>query len=291
MTSFFIWYFILTILGWLTFPLTYFLFPALTDRGYTLARTAGLLIWGYAFWLFASLGIAQNDTGGILFALAILIALSVWSIFTHRSSLIEFLHTNKSLVITTEILFFIAFAFLAFVRSANPELLSTEKPMELMFINSILYSETFPPQDVWLSGYAISYYYIGYVMTAMLAQLSNINGSTAHNLMTSLIFALGAIGSYGILYNLPTKAGYRPQTIDGETNHHSSSAVNGLSLLAPLFLSLMFNFDALRELLYKTKVFWTKDRNETWTSCLWTWLDIKDHSQTPSVTLSENILS
>ena len=55
MTAFFIWYIILTLLGWLTFPLTYALFPALTDRGYTLARAAGLLIWGYAFCLRASL--------------------------------------------------------------------------------------------------------------------------------------------------------------------------------------------------------------------------------------------
>src|SRR5690606_31263052 len=129
------------------------------------------------------------------FALTILIALSVWSFVNYKSEIINFIQTNRRLIITTEILFFIAFAFLAFLRSANSELYSTEKPMELMFINSIMRSETFPPQDAWLSGYAISYYYFGYVMTAMLAKFSNINGSTAHNLMTSLVFALGAIGS------------------------------------------------------------------------------------------------
>ena len=63
--------------------------------------------------------------------------------------------------------------------------------MELMFINSILRSPTFPPHDSWLSGYAISYYYFGYVMTAMLAMLTGLTGSVAHNLMTALIFALG----------------------------------------------------------------------------------------------------
>ena len=44
--------------------------------------------------------------------------------------------------------------------------------MELMFIDSILRSPSFPPHDAWLSGYAISYYYFGYVLTAMLAKLS-----------------------------------------------------------------------------------------------------------------------
>ena len=58
---------------------------------------------------------------------------------------------------------------MAFVRAANPEILGTEKPMELAFINAILRSPAFPPHDPWLSGYAISYYYFGYVLVAMLA--------------------------------------------------------------------------------------------------------------------------
>ncbi|MDD2920828.1 MAG: DUF2298 domain-containing protein, partial [Anaerolineales bacterium] len=211
MTAFFFWYVFVSLLGWITFPLAYRLFPALTDRGYTLSRAAGLLIWAYLFWLFASLGVAQNDMGGIILALTLLVGASVFSVIHRPSSIVEFLKSNLSLILAAEILFFAAFAFLAFARSANPELASTEKPMELAFINGILRSPAFPPQDPWLSGYAISYYYFGYVMTAMLARISNINGSMAHNLMTALVFALGAIGSYGILYNLLTKDG-RPKT-------------------------------------------------------------------------------
>ena len=71
MTAFISWTIVITLLGWLTFPLAYHLFPALADRGYTLARAAGLLVWGYVFWLFASLGIAQNDVGGLLLALLV----------------------------------------------------------------------------------------------------------------------------------------------------------------------------------------------------------------------------
>jgi uncharacterized membrane protein len=240
MTAFLVWYIILTILGWLTFPLAHFLFPALPDRGYTLSRAAGLLIWGYVFWLLASLGIAQNDMGGILLALALLIGLSAWSAIGRQQSILSFLKNNISLAVTTEILFFIAFAFLAFVRSANPELYSTEKPMELAFINGILRSPVFPPQDPWLSGYAISYYYFGYVMTAMLARISDIPGSMAHNLMTSLIFALGAVGAYGILYNLISRSDHRLQTTDNGDNFSQNrplSAVHGLSFSSS-FLTL-----------------------------------------------------
>ncbi|MEN9562375.1 MAG: hypothetical protein RIR73_619 [Chloroflexota bacterium] len=277
MTEFLTWYLILTVLGWLTFPLVYQLFPALSDRGYTLARTVGMLIWGYVFWLFVSLGFARNNLGGIIFALAILAALSLWIIVNRKSEIVNFLKSNLALIITTEILFLAAFAFLAIVRAANPELASTEKPMELMFINSILRSETFPPQDAWLSGYGISYYYFGYVMTAMLARMSDINGSTAHNLMTSLIFALGAIGSFGVVYNLLDRG---RQTADDSQTHRPLSIVYGL--LAPLFLLLVSNFEALLEVLHRRGLFWTKDPvTGTYTSAFWTWLDMKELSQPP----------
>lgn len=76
----FFWYVTLTLLGLLTFPLAHRLFPALKDRGYTFSRAFGLLLWGFIFWLLASLGVIQNDTGGILLALVLLVGLVVWSL-------------------------------------------------------------------------------------------------------------------------------------------------------------------------------------------------------------------
>jgi uncharacterized membrane protein len=295
MTAFISWYLIITLLGWLTFPLAYILFPALADRGYTLSRAAGLLIWGYVFWLLASLNIAQNDLGGILLALVFIIGLSGFLIFNRqsqivnqKSSIVSFLKSNLSLILTTEILFLAAFGFLAFVRSANPELISTEKPMELAFINGILRSPVFPPQDPWLSGYAISYYYFGYVMTAMLARLSGIPGSMAHNLMTSLVFALGAIGSYGILYNLLSQSStlaphaHLPwRAVSGTAGVVNRKSSIGSALFAPLFLLLVSNFEALLEVLHRLGFFWVKAATGQYTSSFWTWLDMKELSNAP----------
>ena len=278
MTAFITWYFLVTILGWMTFPLMFTLFPAFTDRGYTLARTAGLLIWGYVFWLFASLGIAQNDMGGILLALVVIIGLGGASVVKHRSEIVGHIKSNLPLILATEILFLAAFAFLAFVRAANPELDGTERPMELAFINAILRSPSFPPQDPWLSGYAISYYYFGYVMTAMLARLSGIPGSMAHNLMTSLVFALGVLGSYGILYNLLSSANGKTQS---GIPHSGSHPQHFPALLAPLFLLLVSNFEALLEVMHRLGLFWTKNAVGQYASSFWTWLDMKELSLAP----------
>src|SRR5215216_2294240 len=109
MTAFISWYLLIIFLGWLTFPLAYYLFPALADRGYTLTRAFGLLLWGYVFWLFASLGIAQNDLGGLLLGLVILGGLSAWAFVNCKSEFVFWIRSNHRLILITEILFLIAF--------------------------------------------------------------------------------------------------------------------------------------------------------------------------------------
>jgi len=293
MSSFFSWYILITILGWLTFPLAHRIFPALADRGYTLSRAFGLLIWGYIFWLFANFGIAQNDSGGLLLGLLVLVGLSAWAFLNQQSSIenriseiANWIKDNKSLIITTEILFLAAFGFMAFVRASNPDIVGTEKPMELMFINGIMNSPTFPPRDLWLSGYSISYYYFGYVMTAMIAKFTNVPATMAFNLMIALIFGLSAVGAYGVLYNLlNTRQTRRPEPVEGSNVERQSTIVNRKSeivnaLLAPIFLLILSNVEGFLEVLHARGLFW-KDGNN-----FWTWLDIPDLRNAPSQTLS-----
>lgn len=281
MTESISWYFSSSLLGWLAFPLTFRLFPALADRGYALARAVGILLWGWLFWIFASLGILRNDLGGVLFACLVLVVLSAWSIVNRKSEIVNFLQSNPRLILVTEILFIIAFAFLAFVRAANPEAVGTEKPMELAFINAILRSPTFPPNDPWMSGYSISYYHFGYILTAMFARLTGTTGNVAFNLMSALVFALAAVGSYGILYNLLSATVYRrPETKDNLLSivRRPPSAILGFALLAPLFLLLLSNLEGPLEIFHGLGWFWPVDA----TSNFWTWLNIKDLNLAPT---------
>jgi YYY domain-containing protein len=291
MSAFILWYIVITILGWLTFPLAYRLFPALNDRGYTLARALGLLVWGYVFWLFASLRIAQNDAGGLLLALIVLIGLSAWlfvrdhgqwnmdhTMVDGRESIVKWISDNRRVIITVEILFFIAFAFMAFVRSTNPEAFTAggEKWMEVAFINAILHSPTFPPHDPWLSGYAISYYYFGYVMTAMLAKLTATPAPIAHNLMLSLIFGLSAVGAYGLLYNM--LSAYRKAKGDDVQTH--TRPVWG-AFFAPLFLLIVSNLEGFFESIHRKGIGWTFAADGTATSSFWSWLNLQTLNNPP----------
>ena len=290
MSAFFSWYILITLLGWITFPLAYKLFPALSDRGYTLSRAFGMLTWGYVFWIFASLGLAQNDMGGLLLGLIVLGGLSIWAFVNQKSEIQNWLGENRRLILTTELLFIIAFAFMAFVRSANPEIVGTEKPMELMMIQGIMNSPTFPPRDLWLSGYSISYYHFGYVMTSMLAMFTGVPATMAFNLMIALIFGLSAIGAYGILYNLLSlRQTRRPELVEGSSiegsNVEGESSVKPLSsfffpLLAPLYLLIVSNVEGFLEVLHARGLFWKDGSN------FWTWLDLPELREAPAQTLS-----
>jgi YYY domain-containing protein len=280
MTSSLTWYLALTLLGLLTFPLAHRLFPALKDRGYTFSRAFGLLLWGFIFWLLASLGVIQNDAGGILLALVLLMGLVAWSLaaggkFSERfHDVFSWFKENWRLVLATEVLFLAAFSFMALVRSANPESLGTEKPMELAFINAILRSPTFPPHDPWLSGYAISYYYFGYVMAALLAKVTATSGGVAFNLMLASLFALNAVGAFGVGYDLLSAYSKREAK--------NSSASNILpSFLFPLFLLIVSNFEGFLEVLHRLKIGWLDGPN------FWTWLGILNLKDAPPAPLSE----
>lgn len=279
LTDVIIWYLVTTALGWLGFSIAYHLLPALKDRGYTAGRALGLLLWGFIFWLLASLGVLHNDEAGLLFAVLVLGLLALWALRSVQPrEMFAWLRSQLSMVLVTEALFLLAFFGWAFVRSAHPEAVGTEKPMELAFINAILNSPTFPPHDPWLSGYAISYYYFGYVLTAMLAKVAGTPGSLAFNLGGVLVFALSAIGAYGLLYNL---LNLLPRG-KGAINSGAPRFIFA-SLLAPAYALIFSNLEGFLHMLHTRGLFWGTDAAGQPVSAFWRWLDIKDLSAPPAI--------
>ena len=270
----FLWYILLVVLGWLTFPLTFRLFRKVADRGYAISRILGLLFWGFAFWLLASLGLLQNEPGAILLMLALVTGISVWAGWGRRAEIWDWVRSHLRLILMTELVFLLAFGFMVVVRGANPAASGTEKPMELAFINAILHSETFPPHDPWLSGYAISYYHFGYILAAMLAKVTGASGGVAFNLMLSAVFALSAVGAYGVLYDLLSAL---KKTENGFKN------VMGWALLGPVFLLLVGNLEVVLEMLHQKGLGWDLTAG---TSSFWQWVNIEALLNPPSEPLS-----
>ena len=197
------WYLAVTLAGWIAYPLIHRLFCFLPDRGIAFAKAAGLLLVMFLFWLLGSFGFLRNDSSGLLLAVLILIGVqAAWLKKAGLTAAYRWVAQRGRYTLLCELLFLAAFAGWTVIRAYNPRIDGTEKPMEFMFINSILRSPTLPPLDAWLSGYAISYYYFGYFMVASLARLAATPPAVAFNLGLALVFSLTAAGATGLVANL-----------------------------------------------------------------------------------------
>ena len=78
----------------------------------------------------------------------------------------------------------IVFACFFWLRGFYPDVRSTEKPMEIGFLTSTMHARWMPPNDAWLSGYTINYYYFGYVETAALGLLGGVRPEVSFNMMS-----------------------------------------------------------------------------------------------------------
>lgn len=299
-----VWWLVSQLLGLAALPIAWRLFASLPDRGYALAKPLGIFLVSYVLWLLAMLGLVQNSRGTVIFILVILAALAWWVVLrrapaataapageaaaraqrvsvgsgaarrkkaTRRAenqsappAIVAWIKANLPIIAIEEAIFLVGLVVWAFFKAHNPEIVATEKPMELAFLNGILRSEHFPPLDPWLSGYSISYYYMGYLMMAVLTHLTGSAPTVAFNLMQVLNFALTLTGAFSIVYNLLAR---RAPRADGA---RPAGAAIGGGLLASFFVVIMGNLQGLLEFFYA---------HGMGSAAFWKWVGIADMTQ------------
>jgi YYY domain-containing protein len=235
-------------------PLAVRVLAPLPDRGYSLAKVLGVLMVGLALWWGTSLGLLRNEQGGAWAAL-IVVAAASWLI--GRADLAGAWREVRAAgnwrhVLAAEVLFACAFLIWVMVRAYDPAVDHTEEPMDLMFMQSIWASPTFPPHDAWLAGYAIGYYYLGYWLVTTLGRLANTPPEIAYNVGQAVWFGLLLLGSFGVVTNL---LAYRFDVMAMQATHERRRfAITGASMaggvLGAIAVGVTGNVQAIMEWLY-----------------------------------------
>ncbi len=280
----FSWWVVIQLLSLAALPLAWRLFGRLPGHGYALSKALGLLLTSYILWIGAIVRLLPNTLGGAAVALLLMTAASFWfgRDGLRRSDgdgaappLVAWLRRYWPLILATELLFALVFFGWTFFRAYNPEIAGTEKPMEFAFINGVLRSRFFPPQDPWLSGYAISYYYFGYVMLGVLIRLTGVDPAVGFNLGVALWYALTMVGAFGVVYalvGLATSDGKRDASgVKQETSGARRKGI-GFGVLAALFVGFVGNLEGVVEVAYQRGLV-----PLTWIQ----WLDIKQLTDAP----------
>lgn len=250
------WYLTLQLFALAGLPLAFAWLRNLPSRGFAAAKVLGLLLSGVLLWWGGITHLWANTTTAALTAAGLLLGTGIWSMRGRWSEVGPWWREHRTFVIIVEGLFLVAFLFWAAIRATQPQLATAggEKWMEIAFLNAVLRAPTQPPHDPWLSGFAISYYYLGYLLLGTLTRVAAVPSTIAFNLGNAAWFALAAIAAYGIVYDL--LEGRRP----------------GGALLAPFLLLLVGNGQGFLEILHARGIFPAR---------LWAWLDIRGINQAP----------
>ena len=197
-----IWLLAVEVIGLAAFPLANSVFPHLKDGGATISKPLGILLVGYASWILSVLGIVPSNTATIIVLLLAMAALSAKLSWGRRTALRELWARQRVAIIVGEAVFLSVFLVFVVYRAYDPAIDHTEQPMDFMFLNASIRTDVGAPEDPWLRGESVSYYYFGYWMMGALTKLTGVASPVSFNLALALIPALAAMGMFGLVYNV-----------------------------------------------------------------------------------------
>ena len=192
------------------FPLAYHLLPSLRDRGYSVSKPLGLLLIGYASWILSQAHLVPSTRISLAVMVLALACVSGWLAWKRRSGLLMLLKKEWRVVALAEIVFLVFFLVWTLYRASDPSIDHTEQPMDFAFLNASILTVTGPPQDPWLSGESVSYYYFGYWMMGALTELTGIASNVSYNLAMALLPAMAAQAVFGLTYSIVRSQTSRP---------------------------------------------------------------------------------
>jgi YYY domain-containing protein len=202
-----LWLLAVEAMGLAVFPLCYFLFPRLRDRGFSVSKPLGILLIGYLSWILSVLHVlpsVQLTVAGLLIAVG---GLSLWYAWGRRLEILAFARRELVVILAAEVVFLVMFFGWVAYRAIDPAISGTEQPMDFAFLNASIRSDVGAPEDPWFRGASISYYYFGYWMMGALSKLTGIASSVSYNLSLALIPALGAMGVFGLVFDMVRSEG------------------------------------------------------------------------------------
>lgn len=199
------WWAVVVAFGIAAFPPMATIFPGLADRGYGLAKFAGIFVVAWGTWFLASLRIPVWSQAGIAGGLIVLFIVGVIIAWRSRADIWAFVRGNWSRLLLIEVITLALFLSFVAVRASNPDLwhpsFGGEKPMDFAYFNGVLRSTIFPPIDPWNAGGYINYYYFGFVIVGAPVLLLGMVPSVAYNLIVPMLFAMTGAGAFSLAYN------------------------------------------------------------------------------------------
>ncbi len=214
-TPFIKWWLTLFVITITFYPVIGIIFKRFHDGGWIFCKTIGLALAGYAMWLLSSVRILKfrQDNAILTLGLCFLINLAIVAtlcLFNNKKlekkitlqEMYQFDLEKLKSMITVEVMFLVLFLFWTYVRGFKPEVSNTESPMDYGFMAAMMRADYLPAEDIWMSGKAINYYYVGQYFATYLTKLSGVTVNVGYNLALMTISSGAFTLAYSLVYNI-----------------------------------------------------------------------------------------
>ncbi len=239
-----VWYLVISLLGWVNYPLVRLALRGLPDKGYPLAKIAGMMLLAWIVWVAGSMRVPFVPLT-ISAAALLLLLVNAGLAWLQRDELRRELREKKRYFLWVELTGLILFVIFLLVRLGNPDLWHPykggEKPMDFSYFNAVLKSTSFPPYDPWYAGGYLNYYYYGFVVAGVPVKWLGIVPAVAYNLILPTFFSLVGLGAYSVVWNLICAGRKAP-----EENEEKPTQPFLPALAGPVLLAIIGNLGSLR---------------------------------------------
>ena len=204
------WWLVLLASGVAFMPLAMLVLRRFKDSGWLFAKVIGVAVSGWFMWFLSSVKIMKFDGFGcwfsLMFCFAANVVLYMLYIKSRKDKLGFIVFEDPKGTITHialgELLFLLAFIIWNYIKAFKPEAYgTTEKMMDYGFMKAMFKSDYMPPEDMWLAGESINYYYVGQFMATYITKLAGTGVEYGYNLSLNMLAAFGFILPCSIVFN------------------------------------------------------------------------------------------
>ena len=180
-------------------PLLRRAFPGLRDGGASIARPASWLLIAWLAWFPTSLpGLSFYGTPLVVAATAALVALGAWIAWQDRAAWRALLAAEWRTILLGEAVGLAVLGAVLWLVKYNGDIHPlAERFMDYAILKRLELTSAFPPQDSWMAGLTLQYYYYGYVVMDVLRRLAALELRAFFNPAIAGVYASFAIALYG----------------------------------------------------------------------------------------------
>lgn len=195
--------FTIYLLGFVSFILFFRHLNILNDRGFFVSKIIGLIFISSFVWLLTLFTPIPNVgyVWRISFLIFVIVGILKLLNKEFRREIINFIISKRTQILLFEFIFLSVFFFFVLLRMYDNNAVGTERPMDSMMLNSVFNSYYNPPNDLWMSGNKISYYYFGYWIFAGFYSIIFSDTNNLYNLSFGLIPALSSVAALSFVSN------------------------------------------------------------------------------------------